>query len=159
MIVELDKNGKIIRVIRDTSAPLNIESVSEILDRGNILYLGSFRAPYIGSLHVWCSGKDPAITAACLYFISPYFFEHVQCKYEYFQMFKTSGKTLLSTNLMMLLGLCVCITQLIDVTEFTSRIWKYGKVILIQFALKWKVMTTTIEKNINAIGNEEKLWK
>ena len=48
MIVELNKDGDIIRVLRDVSKPLEIESVSEVLDRGRSLYLGSFQAPYKG---------------------------------------------------------------------------------------------------------------
>ena len=52
MIVELNKNGEIIRVLHDVSKPLKIESVSEVLDRGRSLYLGSFQAPYIGILNL-----------------------------------------------------------------------------------------------------------
>ena len=51
MIVELNKNGEIVRVLRDVSAPLKIETVSEVLDTGASLYFGSYQAPYIGMLH------------------------------------------------------------------------------------------------------------
>ena len=50
IIVELDKNGEIVRVLHDVSAPMKIETISEVLDTGTSLYFGSYQAPYIGIL-------------------------------------------------------------------------------------------------------------
>lgn len=49
MIVEYYQNGTIKRELFDIGG-ISVKGVSEILDIGNVLYLGSYNDPYIGKL-------------------------------------------------------------------------------------------------------------
>lgn len=46
MIIELDQEGLIKRSLHDPTGEV-VGSVSEVLDTGDALYLGSFHAPYL----------------------------------------------------------------------------------------------------------------
>lgn len=46
MIIELDQDGNIVRSLHDPTGEV-VSSVSEVLDTGDALYLGSFHAPYM----------------------------------------------------------------------------------------------------------------
>ncbi|XP_071832561.1 adipocyte plasma membrane-associated protein-like isoform X2 [Apostichopus japonicus] len=50
MIIELSKDGEIIRSFHDPTGEV-IDSVSEVLDTGDALYLGSYKAPYLAKLN------------------------------------------------------------------------------------------------------------
>ncbi len=49
MIIEYNENGDKIRGLYDLNGH-TIEGVSEVLDKGKTLYLGSYRAPYLARL-------------------------------------------------------------------------------------------------------------
>lgn len=49
MIIELSKDGEILRSLHDPTGEV-VDTVSEVLDTGDALYLGSFKAPYLVKL-------------------------------------------------------------------------------------------------------------
>ncbi|XP_033127979.1 adipocyte plasma membrane-associated protein-like [Anneissia japonica] len=51
LIIEVDQNGEIIQSLHDPTGEV-ISSVSEVLDTGKELYLGSFGGPFIGRLNL-----------------------------------------------------------------------------------------------------------
>lgn len=51
MIVEFDKNGKILSSLHDPTASV-IRFAGEGFEYKNSLYIGSFKNPYIGKLHL-----------------------------------------------------------------------------------------------------------
>lgn len=51
MIIEYDEKGEKIRALYDLGADV-ISSVSEVLDLGSMLYLGSFEAPYLARIDI-----------------------------------------------------------------------------------------------------------
>lgn len=61
LVIELNKDGEIINSLHDPTGEV-IDSVSEVLDTGNALYLGSFKSPFLAKLDYKSkSGKDKLI--------------------------------------------------------------------------------------------------
>ena len=47
IVVHLDTEGRIVRTLQDPTGKV-INGVSEVEDKDGVLYLGSYKAPYIG---------------------------------------------------------------------------------------------------------------
>ena len=51
IIVQISENGDIIRSLQDPTSSI-IQSVSSVDDNDGILYMGSYKAPFIGKIKV-----------------------------------------------------------------------------------------------------------
>ena len=52
LLLELNENGQITRSFHDPTGSVIPGHISEVHDDGDVLYLGSYRSPFIGKLEL-----------------------------------------------------------------------------------------------------------